>query len=75
MLCDWDGSLAASRHHFTVPSDVFYSLFPFHLLLDSACRVVQAGSVLQRLFPELQPGCNVSEHFKVGALDTRKLRC
>ncbi|KAG2441006.1 hypothetical protein HXX76_003859 [Chlamydomonas incerta] len=45
---------AAAARSFTLSPESFYQLFPFHLLLDRSCRVVQAGSVLERLFPELQ---------------------
>ncbi|MBM3629233.1 MAG: PAS domain S-box protein, partial [Alphaproteobacteria bacterium] len=36
----------------------FASAFPFHLVLDRAMRVVQAGASLSRLCPDLVPGAD-----------------
>lgn len=42
----------------------FYKLFPFHILLDDQCCVLQTGSALQRLFPEtLARGTHIKETF------------
>ncbi|KAG2450442.1 hypothetical protein HYH02_004944 [Chlamydomonas schloesseri] len=66
---------------FTLSPDSFYQIFPFHLLLDRSCRVVQAGAVLERLFPELcrgSGGVPLEEVFQLkhphGSLDFERLR-
>jgi hypothetical protein len=40
-------------------------LHPFHLVMDSNLNLVQYGSGVQRLFPEMKPGVHASEHFRV----------
>ena len=59
---------AAAVRSFTLSPNDFYQLFPFHLLLDRSCRVVQAGAVLERLFPELRgrSGVPLGDVFQVG---------
>lgn len=48
----------------------FYRLFPFHLVLDSGLRVVQAGSLLQKIVPQLRaPGIRVDEVLTVSSSD------
>ena len=66
-LAHWDPSSGEGpQRTFTLAPDVFYQLFPFHLLLDEELRVVQCGAVLARLLPELaQPGATLQEHFSV----------
>ncbi|EFJ47487.1 guanylyl and adenylyl cyclase family member, partial [Volvox carteri f. nagariensis] len=54
-----------SPHRFTVCPDTFYSLFPFHLLLDRQCFVVQAGAALMRLFPDLTAGTHLADTFQL----------
>lgn len=49
-----------------MPPEVFGRSFPFHLLIDNQCRVIQAGQVLRRLYPELVPGADVRDTFEVG---------
>ena len=44
----------------------FYDLHPFHLLLDSQCRLLQCGSVIARLLPSVRQGDSLEAHFKVG---------
>ncbi|KXZ56253.1 hypothetical protein GPECTOR_1g220 [Gonium pectorale] len=51
------------RHAFTVEPDTFYELFPFHILLDRNCTVLQTGAALARLLPGLQTGSLLEEHF------------
>eukprot|EP00798_Chlamydomonas_sp_ICE-L_P025372 gene25372-11034_t len=43
---------------------LFYSTFPFHFVLDEECSVVQFGSGLQKLYPDLKIGVHASEIFK-----------
>ena len=44
----------------------FYKLFPFHILLDKECRVLQCGHALQRLYPEtLKAGTHVQDTFRL----------
>ena len=46
----------------------FYRLFPFHLVLDSELRVVQAGSLLQKIVPQLRaPGMRVDKVLTVSS--------
>eukprot|EP00798_Chlamydomonas_sp_ICE-L_P016317 gene16317-22506_t len=51
----------------TLEAPTFYQMFPFHLVLDEQCRVVQAGSALRRLFPGLAvPAAHhVHEYFQI----------
>ena len=39
---------------FGLPPQAFCQAFPFHLILNQALDVVQMGTVLQRLYPQLQ---------------------
>jgi diguanylate cyclase (GGDEF)-like protein len=43
----------------------FAAAFPFHVALDERLRVLQTGSVLRRLCPELTEGSALGEHFIV----------
>lgn len=53
-------------HSFTFTPTDFSKLYPFHLLFDTECRVVQAGAVFCRVVPGLaQPRAKVSEHLRV----------
>eukprot|EP00198_Chlamydomonas_reinhardtii_P011701 XP_001701038.1 guanylate cyclase [Chlamydomonas reinhardtii] len=58
---------AAAARSFTLNPNDFYQLFPFHLLLDRSCRVVQAGAMLERLLPELrgQSGVPLGDVFQL----------
>eukprot|EP00798_Chlamydomonas_sp_ICE-L_P000518 gene518-1931_t len=45
---------------------MFYTLFPFHVLVDSNCNVIQIGSGLKSLMPDLaHPGSPVSDYLKI----------
>jgi hypothetical protein len=48
-----------------MPHALFYRLFPFHLLLDERCRVLQAGPALLRVSPSLAPGDPIVRHAKI----------
>jgi guanylate cyclase soluble subunit beta len=44
----------------------FYRLFPFHILLDKRCHVLQCGHALQRLYPDtLKVGTHVGDTFRL----------
>src|SRR5574341_1306617 len=43
----------------------FAAAFPFHLVLDERLCVLQQGSVLRRLYPEMSEGSPLDEHFLV----------
>lgn len=43
----------------------FAAAFPFHIAFDERLRVLQAGSVLRRLCPDLIEGSALGEHFIV----------
>ncbi|GFR46278.1 hypothetical protein Agub_g7832 [Astrephomene gubernaculifera] len=46
----WDNHDAALASEYSMTKDFFFEMFPFHVILDPDCRVVQAGSVMTRLF-------------------------
>ncbi len=39
--------------------------FPFHLAFDGESRILQVGSVIQRLLPDIRPGTNFRDHFRI----------
>jgi signal transduction histidine kinase len=46
--------------------DLFATLFPFHLVLDRALRIIQVGPVLHRLYPfMLSEHQDLHEHFRI----------
>ncbi len=46
--------------------DLFATLFPFHLVLDRALRIIQVGPVLHRLYPfMLGEHQDLHEHFRI----------
>ncbi|GFR46282.1 hypothetical protein Agub_g7836 [Astrephomene gubernaculifera] len=52
---------------YRVPRDTFFSIFPFHIILDESLRVVQAGSILIRLFgTSLTAGSPLTDTFRLG---------
>ncbi|GLC33173.1 hypothetical protein PLESTB_000362800 [Pleodorina starrii] len=78
VLRDWQDEQAAAQrqrqlHPFTVAPDTFYAMFPFHILMDRHCCVVQAGAALTRLFPKLTAGAPLADTFQLrhpyGALE------
>ncbi|GLC52309.1 hypothetical protein PLESTB_000607500 [Pleodorina starrii] len=66
-LADWDDHGAALASSYAMTSDFFYDMFPFHVILDRDCRVVQCGRVMGRLFGDttLTRGSLVSDTFKL----------
>ncbi|MCP8968941.1 ATP-binding protein [Ectobacillus ponti] len=43
----------------------FLELFPFHIVADQNLQLVSAGHVLQRLYPEMQPGQHIGRYFSI----------
>lgn len=39
----------------------FYSLFPFHFVMDRRFRLLQAGAGMRKVLPEMVPGTQVNE--------------
>lgn len=39
----------------------FYSLFPFHFVMDRCFRLLQAGAGMRKVLPEMVPGTQVNE--------------
>lgn len=64
-MVDFTHEEAGSHSLFDLDHTLFYQLFPFHMLMDRTCKIIQTGSVLKRLFPELKPGAAVPETFKI----------
>ncbi|GFR47155.1 hypothetical protein Agub_g8846, partial [Astrephomene gubernaculifera] len=64
VLRSWDEA-TAPKHSFTLNPDTFYNIFPFHILLDKQCCVLQTGAALARLFPEMQQGTYLGDHFQL----------
>ena len=64
-LRDWESQDAlAQQSMYGLTNAQFYKLFPFHILLDDQCRVLQTGGALQRLFPDtLRAGLHVQDAF------------
>ncbi|KAF5833462.1 hypothetical protein DUNSADRAFT_10217 [Dunaliella salina] len=52
---------------FAADAATFYHLHPYHFVLDTDCRVIQAGSVLQRIMPTLVHGSRAADHFDIVA--------
>jgi PAS domain S-box-containing protein len=48
-----------------LPPSAVLEVFPFHLWLDEHLRLVQAGPVIHRLFPDLCEGDPVFAHFQI----------
>ena len=48
----------------TLPPDLFTQAFPFHFAIDQSCQVLQAGTVLQRLIPDIV-GHPIEKLFKI----------
>jgi two-component system, sensor histidine kinase and response regulator len=47
-----------------LPPEQFATTFPFHMAVDRSLKVVQTGSTLQRVCPDVAPGALLSELFK-----------
>ena len=56
----------ASTSLYGLSNAQFYRLFPFHILLDKHCRVLQCGHALKRLYPDtLKAGSHVGDTFRL----------
>ncbi|EFJ46683.1 guanylyl and adenylyl cyclase family member [Volvox carteri f. nagariensis] len=65
-LAHWDNHGAALASSYSMTKEFFYEMFPFHIILDRDCRVVQCGRVMARLFGKtLTRGSPVSDTFKL----------
>ena len=45
--------------------DLFAKAFPFHLVLDRSMKLLQAGSTLQRVCPDVRPGVDFDRIFRI----------
>lgn len=50
--------------HYGLPPDAFGLAFPFHMILNPNLEIIQAGSTLQRLYPQVQ-GSLLSTLFQI----------
>lgn len=50
---------------FSLAPELFARSFPFHIIFDCECKILQVGEVLLRIHPENLIGCNLSQHFKI----------
>ena len=50
---------------FTIPPELFGTLFPFHIAFDRNMDVVQIGTVLERISLGLSIGSRLERHFKI----------
>ena len=55
----------ASASRYIPEPALFHRLFPFHLVVDERLRVVQLGTGLRRMIPDLAPGALISAHLEV----------
>lgn len=51
--------------HFNLPAELFADVFPFHLVFNQDTELVQSGTVLQRIYPELSMGNQLGKYFRV----------
>ncbi|GIL96581.1 hypothetical protein Vretimale_2365 [Volvox reticuliferus] len=65
-LVHWDDDGAPEASSYCMSKEFFYDMFPFHIVLDRECRVVQCGRVMARLFNKsLIPGSLVTDTLKL----------
>lgn len=50
---------------FSLAPELFARSFPFHIIFDCECKILQVGEVLLRIHPENLIWCNLSQHFKI----------
>ncbi|NBV20509.1 MAG: PAS domain S-box protein [Proteobacteria bacterium] len=48
----------------SLPPGQFAEAFPFHLAFDRELKLIQAGSTLRRLCPDVQPGAALAQTFR-----------
>jgi len=54
-----------SNFTFSFNEENFSQIFPFYILLDRSLVIASQGKSLSKFYNKLQPGINLSEHFKV----------
>ncbi|GLI69453.1 hypothetical protein VaNZ11_014066 [Volvox africanus] len=65
-LVHWNDDGALNASSYSMSKEFFYDMFPFHMILDRECRVVQCGRVMARLFNKsLTLGSLVTDTFKL----------
>ena len=57
--------LQANTSHYVPEPELFHRIFPYHVVLDDQLRVVQIGTGLRRMIPELYPGAHIADHLEV----------
>ena len=50
---------------FSLPPELFGTLFPFHLAFDRNMEIVQVGTVLERICLGLSVGSRLGRHFQI----------
>ncbi|BAZ14029.1 histidine kinase [Calothrix sp. NIES-4071] len=50
---------------FSFAPELFARSFPFHIIFDSECKILQVGEVLLRIHPENMIGHFLEQHFKI----------
>ena len=50
---------------FCLPPQQFANVFPFHLVFDRELKIVQTGTVLQRMYPDMSEGRPFKEYFRI----------
>jgi serine phosphatase RsbU (regulator of sigma subunit) len=48
-----------------LPPESLAEVFPFHVAIDAAGRIVQAGAVLRRVLADMAPGAAFADHFRI----------
>ena len=48
-----------------IDADQMDTVFPFHLVFDGALKLLQAGAVIRRMIPELEPGVALMSIFSI----------
>lgn len=50
---------------FSLAPELFARSFPFHIIFDCECKILQVGEVLLRIHPKKLIGCQLDGHFKI----------
>ena len=53
------------RHEFSLSPHQLEQVFPFHLVFNQNLEIVQLGTSLTRLYPELLLGSRIEQHFQI----------
>lgn len=54
-----------SNQNLSLPPELFAETFPFHLVFNQNQEILQVGEVLQQIYPELAPGKQLEQHFRI----------